>query len=179
MAQRREKEAENILSRWHAAGDRSHPIVQLQMNDIRGALESERKLGSGASYLDMFKTKGNRRRLLITLTLSWFSQWGGNGVVSFYLTTVLDTVGITESSEQLIITASLQIWNLICGFLAASFVSRLGKRPLFHASAAVMLLSYICITGLSGAFAEHHNKSVGVAVVPFLFIYFSGYGIAL
>ncbi|KAJ5615379.1 hypothetical protein N7537_000493 [Penicillium hordei] len=124
----------------------------------------------------MVKTEGNRHRLM---TLAWFSQWGGNGVVSFYFTAVLKTVGITESSEQLIISASLQIWNLLCGVTAASFVSRLGKRPLFHALAIIMLLGYILITGLSGSFAQTRDKSVGIAVVPFLLIYFAGHGIAL
>jgi MFS family permease len=178
-SQQREGESQATLAKWHAAGDSTNFLVNLQMTQIRAALDAEKRIGATTSYMDMFKTKGNRRRLLITLTLSLFSQWGGNGVVSFYLTTVLKTVGITKPSEQLIITATLQIWNLLCGAIAASFVNRVGKRPLFHASVVVMLLSYSSITGLSAAFAEGHNRSVGIAVVPFLFIYFAGYGVAL
>lgn len=42
-----------------------------------------------------------------------------------------------------------------------------------------MLVSYIIITGLSGSFAETKHTPTGLAVVPFLFIYFLGYDIAL
>lgn len=42
-----------------------------------------------------------------------------------------------------------------------------------------MLVSYIIITGLSGSFAQTQVPSVGVAVIPFLFIFFAGYDIAL
>ncbi|KAF5639356.1 hexose transporter [Fusarium sp. NRRL 52700] len=42
-----------------------------------------------------------------------------------------------------------------------------------------MLISYIVVTGLSGSFASTSKAAVGTAVVPFLFIFFSGYDIAL
>ena len=179
MSQSRNEEATALFTKWHAAGDQDSHVVSVQITEIQEALEQEKRIGAGSSYLDMLKTRGNRRRFWITVSLALFSQWGGNGVVSFYLTMVLDTIGITKASDQLIITASMQIWNLLCGIIAASFVTRLGKRPLFHASAAVMFVSYASITGLSGAFAADNNASVGIAVVPFLFIFFAGYGMAL
>jgi MFS family permease len=73
----------------------------------------------------------------------------------------------------------MQIWNLIFAVGAALLVDRLGRRFLFLTSSAVMLTSYVIITGLSGSFSQTQNASVGVAVVPFLFIYFAGYDIAL
>jgi MFS family permease len=73
----------------------------------------------------------------------------------------------------------MQIWNLIFAVGAALLVDRLGRRFLFLTSSAVMLISYVIITGLSGSFAQTGNASVGTAVVPFLFIYFAGYDIAL
>jgi hypothetical protein len=53
----------------------------------------------------MVRTKGNRWRLAITMSLAVFSQWSGNGVVSYYLALVLETVGITKTSDQLMISA--------------------------------------------------------------------------
>ncbi|PYI10923.1 general substrate transporter [Aspergillus sclerotiicarbonarius CBS 121057] len=178
-SQGRGEEAEAIITRWHAAGDQGSALVQGQMAEIRAALDSESKLAASASYLDMFKTPGNRRRLLISVSLAWFAQWGGVGVVAFYLTDVLKSVGITQANDQLVITACLQKWNLLCAVIAACFMNRVGKRPLFHASAIVMLASYILITGLSGSFAANDSRSVGIAVVPFLFVYYAGYSVAL
>lgn len=50
---------------------------------------------------------------------------------------------------------------------------------MFFASIAIMLLSYIMVTALSGAFATSGHAATGTAVIPFLFIFFAGYGIAL
>ncbi|OJZ86493.1 hypothetical protein ASPFODRAFT_133595 [Aspergillus luchuensis CBS 106.47] len=179
LSQGRAEEAHAILTEWHAGGDRNSPLVFQQMHEIQAALKIETESVQHTSYLDMLKTKANRRRLVITLSIALFSQWGGNGVVSFYLTEVLKAVGITKSSKQLIITACLQIWNLICGISAALLVDLVGKRSLFHSSAITMTISYIMITAFTATFEEHHERSVGTAVIPFLFIYFAGYGIAL
>lgn len=134
---------------------------------------------ASTSYVDMLKTKGNRWRLLISVYLGVFSQWSGNGVVSYYLALVLQTVGITSVTHQTLISACLQVWNLVWAVAAAACVEMLGRRPLFITSAATMLASFIVITGLSGSFANTRNSAVGVAVIPLLFVFFAGYDIAL
>jgi MFS family permease len=103
----------------------------------------------------------------------------GNGVVSYYLALVLETVGITSVTDVTLISGFLQLWNLIWCVAAAFSVDRLGRRPLFLASAVIMGVSYVLVTGLSGSFASNHTPAVGIAVIPFLFIFFAGYDIAL
>ena len=39
------------------------------------------------------------------------AQWNGIGVVSYYLTLVLDTVGVTDSFDQTLINGLLQIFK--------------------------------------------------------------------
>ncbi|KAL3462487.1 general substrate transporter [Aspergillus heterothallicus] len=175
----RVEEARKVLADLHAGGDLTSPLVTSEVDEIRGAIIAEKEANASASYMDMLKTPGNRHRLMITITLGVFSQWSGNGVVSYYLSMVLDTVGITETRDQLLISGCLQIWNLGFAAVGASLIERAGRRPLFLTSAAVMLTSYIIITGLSGSFAETGAAPTGTAVIPFLFIYFAGYDIAL
>lgn len=93
--------------------------------------------------------------------------------------TTLTISSVTSITNQTLISAGLQIWNLIFAVGAAFSVDKLGRRALFLASAATMLVSYIIITGLSGSFAQTQVPSVGVAVIPMLFIFFAGYDIAL
>lgn len=171
--------ARAMLVKYHAGGDDISPLVDYEMIEIQNTIRMERESHASTSYLDMVKTKGNRHRLFITVTLAFFSQWVGNNVVSYYLTLILDSVGITSAANQLLIAGCLQIWNLLFAVAAASLVEKLGRRTLFLISAAVTLISYIIITGLSASFAESGNSTVGVAVVPFLFIFFAGYDIAL
>ncbi|KAF2036550.1 general substrate transporter [Setomelanomma holmii] len=171
-------QARNILTTSHAGGDSTSALVEYEMIEITTAIQMEATLAD-ASYMEMFKTQGNRRRLLISVSLGIFSQWSGNGVVSYYLALVLKTVGITSVTHQTLIAGLLQVWNLLFAIAAALSVDRLGRRPLFLASASIMLVGYVLVTALSGSFAETGAPSTGIAVIPFLFVFFAGYDIAL
>jgi MFS family permease len=76
--------ARKVLAQAHASGDESAPLINFEMVEIETTLRLEKEAHESTSYLDMVKTKGNRRRLLISITLGIFGQWSGNGVVSYY-----------------------------------------------------------------------------------------------
>ncbi|RDW80286.1 hypothetical protein BP6252_04924 [Coleophoma cylindrospora] len=176
----RQEEALKILTACHAGHDAdSMALVNFEIVEIESTIASEKAAHESTSYMDMIKTKGNRRRLLISITLGVFGQWVGNGVVSYYLALVLKTVGITSVTNQLLISAALQIWNLIFAVVAAMCVDKLGRRTLFLGSASIMLVAFIIVTGLSGSFAATGHAATGTTVIPFLFIFFAGYDIAL
>ncbi|KAH7139976.1 sugar transporter [Dactylonectria estremocensis] len=172
-------EATQIIADNHNGGDLEDPLVAFQMAEIEMAITLEREASASASYADMVKTHGNRRRMIISISLGIFSQWCGNGVVSYYLPLVLSSVGLKTVTQQTLISACLNVWNLFWAVAAALNVDRLGRRPLFLASGIIMLISYIIITGLSGSFATTGSSSVGLAVVPFLFVFYAGYDLAL
>ncbi|ORY58869.1 general substrate transporter [Pseudomassariella vexata] len=175
----RPDEAKNILAKAHAGGDQNSALVNYEFIEITTTIKAEQEAHGVASYADMVKTPGNRYRLFISISLGIFAQWAGNGVVSYYLSLVLDTVGVTSVTNQTLISACLQVWNLIFSVAGALSVDRLGRRPLFMASAVIMLISYVLVTALSGSFAETGNSKTGIAVIPFLFVFFAGYDIAL
>jgi MFS family permease len=62
--------------------------------------------------------------------------------------------------------------------LGASLSDKFGRRSLFLLSLIGCLVSFIFITALSGSFASSGNKSTGVAMIPFLFIFNAFYAIA-
>ncbi|KAF2086370.1 general substrate transporter [Saccharata proteae CBS 121410] len=178
ISQGRIEEARAFFTKYHAGGDPDAPIVSFELNEVRRTLDAEREATASASYLDMVKTKGNRHRLFISITLGIFAQWNGIGIVSYYLSSVLDSAGITSETEQTIINGCLQMWNLIIAVAAAFLVDKAGRRPLFLTSCLVMLASYIAISGLSGSFYSTGNSATGLAVLPMLFVYYAGYDIA-
>jgi len=105
IASGRTEDARQVLSEFHAGGDHAAPLVNFEVLEIETAIAAEKAAKESASYVDMIRTKGNRWRLVITVSLAIFSQWSGNGVVSYYLALVLNTVGITKVSDQLLISA--------------------------------------------------------------------------
>lgn len=59
---------------------------------------------ASTGWLMLVKTPGNRRRMTIIVAIAFFSQWSGNGLVSYYLNKVFDSIGITNKTIQLLIT---------------------------------------------------------------------------
>jgi MFS family permease len=179
ISMNRTDEARVVLQNIHAGGATDSALVAYEVSEISNAIAIEKEISANASYLDMIKTRGNRHRLFISISLGVFSQWCGNGVVSYYLAMVLSTVGITSVTDQTLISVGLNIWNLLWSVAAAFCVDRLGRRPLFFASVATMLVGYAIVTGLSGAFAQSGQSATGIAVIPFLFVFFAGYDLAM
>lgn len=88
-----------MLVKWHSGGSLD-PAIELEMEEIIGALQAEKEAKTTTSYADMLKTAGNRRRLFISTTLGVFAQWNGVGIVSYYLALVLATAGVTSVTDQ-------------------------------------------------------------------------------
>ncbi|KAK7204385.1 general substrate transporter [Myxozyma melibiosi] len=174
----RYSEARAVLTKYHAGGDASSVLVDFEMEEISRTLELEKYAAKNGSWSLLWKTPGNRHRLFISITLGVFAQWNGVGVVSYYLSIVLNSVGITSVTKQTLINGFLQLWNLICAVFAAFVVDYAGRRLLFLTSGVGMLLSYVFITALSGSFANTGNSATGIAMIPFLFIYYGFYDIA-
>ncbi|CBX93191.1 similar to hexose transporter [Plenodomus lingam JN3] len=170
-------QASHVLSKYHANGAIDDPLVVWELAEIETVLEKER-IGQQSSYLDFLRTPGNRKRLIVTLSLCVGLNWVGNGIVSYYLTPVLRSVGIVSPVQILLLTSGLAIWNLILAFGAAFNVERFGRRPLFLTSLIGMLISYCFLMGFSAGFANTGSRGLGIAVVPILFIYYGFYDIA-
>jgi MFS family permease len=128
------EEARQNLADIHVGGDIKHPLIEFEMAEIQQTLKAEKEAEQFSAWNDLWATPGNRHRLFISISLGIFAQWAGNGVVSYYLSIILNSVGITSVDDQTLISACLQIWNLIWAVTAALLVERLGRRLLFMTS---------------------------------------------
>ncbi|OBT64500.1 hypothetical protein VE03_05365 [Pseudogymnoascus sp. 23342-1-I1] len=179
VAKGRIEEARQILGIYHAAGDASAALVRFEINEIEKSICTEQTLNSQSSCSDLFSTPGNRKRTLIASILGFFAQWSGNAVISYYLTLVLDTVGIADVSSQALINGLLPVFNWFAAVVAgALMVNRIGRRKLFLISTGGMLSSYIVWTILTSLFTTTPNKNLGKTVLAIIFIYEFFYDIA-
>ncbi|KAL1891936.1 hypothetical protein Sste5346_007280 [Sporothrix stenoceras] len=170
-------EAKAILAKYHANGDENDELVVFEYRQIQEALLGE-ELNAQTKYTDYFKGAGNRHRLLIIVVVSLGTNWVGNGIVSYYLSPILNTLGITDSNQQLDINVGLQTWNLLCSTAAALAIDRAGRRLLWLTSTAGMLVCFSVVMALSAVYAQHGQHAVGTAVIPFLFLFFGFYDMA-
>lgn len=99
VAKGRELDAQRVLAKYHTAThDETHPVVQYELSEIKASLALTATQNVG--WTQLVKTSGNRKRLRIILALAFFSQWSGNGLVSYYLYDVLKGVGIDDEVTQ-------------------------------------------------------------------------------
>ncbi|KAF2149855.1 hexose transporter protein [Myriangium duriaei CBS 260.36] len=173
----KEETAHKILADVHANGDLEDEVVLLEMSEIKDTLVIEKEVEANG-WSELWRTPGNRHRLIILLSCGLFSQWSGNGLVSYYINLVLKGVGVTNSNTQLIINGVLQICNAIVAIGQCFFVDKIGRRTLFIISTTGMLVCFIIWTICSAQYDLHHNVAAGHAVIAFIFIYYVFYNCA-
>jgi len=178
VAKGRNDEALKILAYYHADGDSDDPLVQYEIEEIKAAIDIDRTVAANVGWKSLFTTTGNRKRLRIIIAIAWFSQWSGNGLVSYYLTIILNNIGITSTAIKLLINGILQIWNLFWAVGASFMVERLGRRFLFITSASGMLLFFTMQTVCSAVYANTGNNAAAHAVIAFIFLFYAAYDIA-
>ncbi|KAI0250199.1 general substrate transporter [Lactifluus subvellereus] len=175
----RDGKASRILARFHAVGfDERDPLVLYEVAQIREALKMEKKINKRASFSTLFSTPGNRKRMRIILGIACFSQWSGNGLVSYYINLVLEDVGVKSVRAKATINGCLQIWNLAAALTGALLVDRVGRRTLFIISNAGMLIAFSVWALTSSLYHTSPMPGAAKATIPFIFLFYLFYGLA-
>lgn len=139
----KDEKARDVITKYHANGNPDDPLVTLEVEEIKRGLDFELEISASTSYLAFFQTKGNLHRFFIILAVGFFSQWSGNGLTSYYLTLVLDSIGYAGQETQTLVNGILQIWALVTSLFFALLVNRFGRRTLFLASTIAILAVFI------------------------------------
>ncbi|KAJ5354257.1 hypothetical protein N7541_006821 [Penicillium brevicompactum] len=178
MSKGRNKEAKRFFVKYHANGDESSPLVEYEIQDIHQHLAVQESLGP-LTWKRLWKTPADRKRLLLVLYLSVMTQWCGNGVISYYLSLILNTVGIKGSRDKTLINAILQIVSWAAAIIGSVLVERVGRRPLWLFSIAGMLASYTTWTVCSALYTQHNTTGLAKAVLVFIFVFQVFYSVGI
>ncbi|GJD03529.1 hexose transporter protein [Colletotrichum higginsianum] len=155
----KEQTALDILAKYHGAGNVDDAVVQHEYAEIRDTIEAEITQNKNPFHLKaLFATPGNRWRSFIIIWCGICKQWSGNGLVSYYLGSMLKSAGITKQIETTLITATSQMFSFACSFAFAFLPARVGRRPLMLTSMAGMWIVFAVITATSGAYVETGNR---------------------
>jgi hypothetical protein len=74
-------EALEALIKYHGEGDRDSVLVQAEMAQIQSTIKIELE-HTNQFWMDMLRTSGMRRRVVIASFLDWFTQMSGNTLIS-------------------------------------------------------------------------------------------------
>lgn len=178
VAKDKHDQALEILGRYHANGNVNHPTVQFEYREIRETLALELEAKKQSSYADFVKTKGNRYRLAVLISLGIFSQWSGNAIISNYSSKLYDSAGVTDSTSKLGLSAGQTTLALIVSITMAMFVDKLGRRPTFLASTGGMLVTFVFWTLSTGLYEDKGAEGGRYAMIVFIWIFGIFYSLA-
>lgn len=152
-------------------------MANYEFREICSFIEEEKHLPQ-TRYSDLLKTPGNRHRLLIIVVAGIAMNWVGNGIVSYYLSPILASLGVTNTYVQLRILIGMHCWNLVISSCSSIFIDKLGRRPMWLTATSGQMTTMAVIMGLSASYAKTGTTAVGVAVVPFFFFFYGFYNVA-
>lgn len=95
VSKNKHSKAKQMLTKWHGNGTETD-FVTWEYNEISQTLEAEKAASASSGWYELVRTPGNRKRCLLIILTAIFSQCSGNGLVSYYLAAVLETIGITK-----------------------------------------------------------------------------------
>lgn len=167
-----EEKALQILTKYHGAGNPDDDIVRYEFEEITSTIELEIHARK-SSWKSLFNTRGNRWRSFILIWCGVCKQWSGNGLVSYYLGSMLNSAGITSQLDTTLITATSQMFSFACSFAFAFLPSRVGRRPLLLWSMGLMWLVFSIITATTGTYVETKSIPASTATIAFIYL-FSG-----
>lgn len=176
----RNDEALNMLAYYHAGGDVSNATVQFEYKEIRETITLETTVVKETSYLDFFRTKGNRWRLAIIVSLGIISQYSGNALFSNYSNLIYEGAGITDQNQKAPLNGGNTILALIVSVSASLTVDRFGRRRLFLVSTSGMVVMFVLWTITSAVYENSNetNSAAGYVQIPIIWLFGIFYAIA-
>lgn len=144
------------------------------MAQIRSTIKLEME-NSKQTWLDMIRSPGMRRRVVIASFLGLFTQLSGNSLLSYYQSLLFELMGYTSNYAKTRINIANQCWGLINGVMIALVVTRFRRRWMFMLSSGSMMFVFMAMTICFQKL--QHAKAVGTtnnpAQIASLFFYFA------
>jgi len=181
----REEEGLEVLAKLRANGDKTHPTVVEEYNEIREILDQERALAQN-SYVDLFKGSILRRTIL-GIFIQAFQQLTGINSVMYYAPQIFKQAGFSTQSG-LLATAINGIVNMVATIPAILYVDRWGRRKTLIAGAVIMGTG-MAVVGIMiasfGVSVRNHitnelsvsmsNVGASFSVIVFIYVFVAGF----
>ena len=171
LSKERTEDALQMLGKYHADGNIDDPLVQFEFEEIKETIRLEFLAKKSSSFADFIRTKGNRYRLMLIISLGLFSQWSGNALFSYYANKVYEAAGVSGSKQGLGLDGGNKVLSLIVSISCALLCDRIGRRPLFLAATGGMLLCLMAATVAGSQYSKTGNTGTGVAVIVFFWFH--------
>ncbi|KAH8697391.1 putative MFS monosaccharide transporter [Talaromyces proteolyticus] len=179
MAHNRRDEAERVLARLHGDGFVGHADVQLQLAEMDNQISTAGSDKRWWDYKELFNTRSARRRMICVVGMSWFGQYSGNALVSYYFPVIIEQTGITNPHTQLLLNALNPVISWIAAILGALLLDRVGRRPFLLSGVLGMSMCLAVVTGCTKLSVDETNQAAGHAGIFFIYLFSAIFALCL
>lgn len=184
IGQGREREAKDILVKYHGDGDPNSLVVNLEMQEMSEVIDLE---GSDKRFWDfrcLFNTRAARYRTFLVTCIAWFGELdlpptsyyfplmgtlASHQALSHSNSCAVKTVGITDVTTQLLLNAIQTPVMMVAALCGLSMIHKFGRRKLLMFSSAGMSISVAIITACTANQAG--KPAVGGTGIAFLYVF--------
>jgi hypothetical protein len=165
------EEARAVIAKYMTTNeDTNSPIVGLVMTQIAESLEESNTGVRAAWDYRVFFTRKVGYRTMVLLVYSIFQQWNGGGIIGQYLSPALETIGITESLDQLGINLGLTAVYFVFTAFGSYLIDVFRRRTLIFAGLISIIIAQTAVTITSWQF-EATGGTLATAVLTVLWIF--------
>lgn len=173
----RHEEALALLATLHGRGNAEDPLVQAEYHEISSVLSYEKSLPA-QSFKTLISPTPNLRRFLIVIVLNIAAQVIGSNIVSSFIGVVLDSAGITDTHQQLIINLGINIFNFGCAVAGSFAMERIGRKGMLLGTTCLMTFFLVLMAILSALYGDGGNIPASNAMVAIIFLFLGCYSFA-
>ncbi|CEP09395.1 hypothetical protein [Parasitella parasitica] len=175
-------DALRVLADIHGSGDKSHPRVLLEMEEIEATIHFDKNIASHR-YADLLKP-GMAYRVSLGVCLQIWQQLTGMNIIMFYVVFLFKQAGIGDSQEATLVSSGVSyVVNVVMTIPAILFVDKWGRRPTLIFGALSMSIFLWAVGGVlaTGTWYTDNNgewlvdlasktKANGVVACVYLFV---------
>lgn len=163
--QNRWEQAEYIVSRIQAKGNREDPDVLIEISEIKDQLLIE-EAAKSVSYATLFRKKYLLRTFTAIFAQIW-QQLTGMNVMMYYIVYIFQMAGYSGNAN--LVASSIQyVINTGVTIPALFFVDRIGRRPVLITGAVLMMTFQFGLAGILGQYSvpwtDSGNDSVNIRI---------------
>lgn len=176
IAHGKEDQALEVLTKYHAGGDKESRLVKFEMAEIKTAISKE-QLGRKHSWALWFSSKAYLHRLFLTFAMATILQMCGSSLLSYYFSIVLEDIGYTEPVDKLKINIGLTVYGGVWGFVFATYSGKMKRRLLLMSGLFLMCITFIVwiILASINERTNFENKALGRGIVAVIYLFYGFY----
>lgn len=134
-----------------------------------------------ATWKDLFdlrvlvETRSSRYRLMLNMVFSWFAQFSGNNIISYYLPVMLDAIGVKDTDTKLILNIIYSAIGWIFATGGARLHDLVGRRKMLMGSTVGMAICLAFVAAGSAGKVEYNNNAAATLSIVFIFAFGATY----